>query len=238
MARPVTPTSTLADLVIEAPARAAVFEQAGIDYCCAGVRTLESACSDADVDLADLSAQLECIDREVEPPPTGITALVDHLLGTHHRYLHDALPRTSALAAKVLDVHGERHPDLAALHAAVLDLQADLAPHLMKEELVLFPACREVDLATGPIRLPFGPMSNPVSQLMHEHDTTGTLLGRLQAHLEEHPLPDDASASYTSLYRTLSELIDDTHRHVFKENHLLFPAVVEREQVLSVADQG
>ena len=39
MTRPVAPTSTLADLVIEAPARATVFEYAGIDYCCAGVRT-------------------------------------------------------------------------------------------------------------------------------------------------------------------------------------------------------
>ncbi len=238
MTRPVAPTSTLADLVIAAPARAAVFEQAGIDYCCAGMRTLESACSDANVDLADLSAQLECIDHAVEPPPTGIIALVDHLLGTHHRYLHDALPRTSALAAKVLDVHGERHPDLAALHAAVLELQADLEPHLMKEELVLFPACREVDLATGPIRLPFGSTSNPVSQLMREHDRTGALLSRLEAHLDEHPLPDDACASYTSLYRSLRQLIADTHQHVFKENHLLFPAVVERERLLSVADRG
>jgi len=238
MARPVTPTSTLADLVIEAPARTAVFEQAGIDYCCAGARTLESACSDADVDLAELSARLEAVDQEVEPAPTGIAALVDHLLDTHHRYLHETLPRNSALAAKVLDVHGERHPDLAALHAAVLELEADLGPHLMKEELVLFPACREVDLATGPVRLPFGPVSNPVSQLMREHDVTGALLGRLQAHLDEHPLPDDACASYTLLYRSLSDLIDDTHRHVFKENHLLFPAVEEREQLLGATERG
>lgn len=228
MTHPVTPTNTLAELVIDAPARAAVFEQAGIDYCCAGARTLEQACDEADVDLADLTARLAHVETAVEPPPSGITALVDHLLDTHHRYLHESLPRLDELATKVLRVHGDRHPDLGVLHEMALELHAELAPHLMKEELVLFPACREIDEATEPVTFPFGSVSNPVRVLEREHDIAGVLLSKLQAHLDEHALPEDACASYTAFYAALRELIDDTHRHVFKENHLLFPAVLQR----------
>jgi len=228
MTKPVTPTSTLAELVIDAPARAAVFEDAGIDYCCAGGRTLEQACVEADIDLADLLDRIAHVETTVEPPPSGITALVDHLLETHHRYLHESLPRLDELATKVLRVHGERHPDLVVLHAMVLELHAELEPHLMKEELVLFPACREIDEATEPLTFPFGPVSNPVRVLEREHDIAGALLSKLQVHLDEHALPDDACASYTAFYAALRELIDDTHRHVFKENHLLFPAVLQR----------
>jgi len=235
MTQPVTPTSTLAELVIDVPARAAVFDHAGIDYCCEGARTLERACAEADVDLTDLTARLAQIETTVEPPPSGITALVGHLLDTHHRYLHDALPRLDDLATNVLRVHGDRHPDLVALHQAVFELHADLEPHLMKEELILFPACLEIDAASGPVDLPFGSVSNPVRVLMREHDTTGALLADVQIHLDDHPLPEDACASYTALYATLRELIDDTHQHVFKENHLLFPAVIERWTDLNAA---
>lgn len=118
--------------------------------------------------------------------------------------LHQTLPRIDELAATVLDVHRERHPDLAVLRSAVLELRADLEPHLMKEELVLFPARREVGIATGPVHLPFGSVRNPVGMLMREHDTTGVMLSGLQAHLAEHPLPDGACASYTTLYRALA----------------------------------
>lgn len=232
MTQRITPTSTLADLVIEVPGRAWVLERAGLDYCCAGAHTLAGACAEAQLDLAEVTAALEQVDAPSESPPAGITALVEHLLETHHRYLHENLPRLGELATKVLRVHGERHPELADIQATVFELQADLEPHLMKEEMILFPACRAVDAASSPVDLAFGTMSNPVRALMREHATTGTLLDRLRTQLDEHPLPDDACASYTALHGSIRELIHDTHDHVFKENHVLFPAVIEREQRL------
>jgi regulator of cell morphogenesis and NO signaling len=231
--RPIAPDSTLADLVIEVPGRARVLEGAGLDYCCAGAHTLAGACAEAQLDLAEVTAALEHVEASNDRPPRSIAALVDHLLDTHHRYLHENLPRLAELATKVLRVHGERHSDLATLHATVFELQADLEPHLMKEELVLFPACRALDSADGPIDFPFGTTSNPVRMLMREHDTTGALLARLELHLDQHPLPDDACASYAALYASVRELVQDTHDHVFKENHLLFPAIIERERELA-----
>ena len=39
-------------------------------------------------------------------------------------------------------------------------------------------------------------------------------------------MPPDACASYRSLYERLAALELDTHQHIHKENHVLFPSVL------------
>lgn len=41
----ITQERTVAELVLERPARSRVFESLGIDYCCGGKKTLEEACA-------------------------------------------------------------------------------------------------------------------------------------------------------------------------------------------------
>ena len=60
-------------------------------------------------------------------------ALAAHIVDTHHRYLHEELPLVDALAARVLSVHGDRHPELAEVRRFVAAIRADMGPHLMKE---------------------------------------------------------------------------------------------------------
>lgn len=233
---PITGARTLAELVIEVPSRAAVFEDRGLDYCCAGTRTLASACAEASLEVEQIAAELGAVEPTHAPPPTGIAPMIEHILERHHRYLHRELPRLGALATRVLGVHGTRHPDLADLHATVFALQADLEPHLMKEELVVFPACRALVAPDGPLAV--GTISNPVRALISDHHGTGALLDRLSEHLDRHRLPHDACASYAALYSAIRALITDTHEHVFEENHLLFPAVLERDRRLRGATDG
>jgi regulator of cell morphogenesis and NO signaling len=62
--------------------------------------------------------------------------------------------------------------------------------------------------------------------MMLEHDRCGELLIELRAVSRDFAVPDDACASYRSLYERLDALELDTHRHIHKENHVLFPAAV------------
>jgi len=76
----------------------------------------------------------------VEPPlwtAMGVCQLVDHIELTHHRHLWNELPRLDTLAARVIGIHGDHHPELIAIRE---DLGAVLVPHLLDEERVLFPA--------------------------------------------------------------------------------------------------
>ncbi len=218
---------SLGDLVAACPAAARVLEAYGLDYCCHGERTLDAACAAAGVDAAEVDAALAALDASGDTMWTTLDApeLAAHIVETHHRYLHDELPLLDALAAKVVDVHGERHPELVEARRLVEALRADLEPHLLKEERVLFPAIAA--LAEGQRDFPFGSIANPIRMMTLEHDRAGELLRELRAATAGYSVPDDACASYRSLYERLAALEADTHLHVLKENHTLFPDVLQ-----------
>lgn len=224
---------SLAELVTESPARARVFERHGLDYCCHGGQSLADACGSAGVDPDAVLASL----RETGPAPApwagaGIGALLDHIEATHHAYLRDELPRLDALFDRVIEAHRERHPELLGAQATFRALRADLEPHMLKEERILFPACRALAESEAPLDLPFGTVGNPISVMEQDHDAVGELLERLREQTDGYRPPDDACASYRSLYEGLDELAADTHLHVHTENNVLFPLVLERERAL------
>jgi regulator of cell morphogenesis and NO signaling len=217
---------TLGDLVASVPGSARVLESYGLDYCCRGARPLADACAQGALDVHEVVAAL----RDLEPGPApdwssmSPADLVDHVESTHHRYLHTELPRLDALAQKVASVHGGRHPELMDVLADLRDLRDDLEPHLAKEERVLFPAVRHL-VAESEAGRPAMQLDAPIRVMRAEHDRAGELLAQLRADARDFAVPDDGCASYRALYEGLAELESDTHLHVHKENHLLFPAV-------------
>jgi regulator of cell morphogenesis and NO signaling len=219
-------TETLGDLVAANPAAARILDGFGLDYCCHGDRTLADACATAGVDAEAVAAELAEVDVDGDTtwttldPPT----LAEHIVATHHRYLWEELPLLESLAAKVHAVHGERHPELAEVEELVAEVRADLEPHLQKEERVLFPAIAA--LAGGQREFAFGSVANPIRMMSLEHDRAGELLARLRAVTGGYTPPADGCASYRSLYERLAALELDTHLHVHKENHTLFPAAL------------
>lgn len=222
----------LADIVDLVPGAPRVLESFGLDYCCGGQQTLAAASEDRGIDAQAVIAALDSLDAGPAPDWVAMTpeALVDHLLSTHHPYLHDELPRIEALAEKVAGVHGERHPELVELYRMCTALRADLEPHMAKEEQILFPMVRELVAADVPPSFHCGSVANPVSAMMREHEHTGALLESMNELTDGYTVPEDACASYRALFEGLVALEADTHLHVHKENNSLFPAVVALEK--------
>ncbi|MGZ4715359.1 MAG: iron-sulfur cluster repair di-iron protein [Acidimicrobiales bacterium] len=231
----IDPSTTLADLVTQRPALARELERRSLDYCCGGQHSLAEACARRGLDVDETAAALGAVGSP-DPAPWatfGPAELVDHLEATHHAYLHEELPRLTALSEKVAQVHGGRHPELLEVLRLCRELRDDLEPHLAKEERVLFPMIRELAVADGTRPdLHCGSVANPISVMMVEHDRAGDLLAALREVTDDHTVPDDACASYTALYLGLEQLEADTHLHVHKENNLLFPAVIALEAEL------
>ncbi len=235
MTDPIDPQATLATLVTERPGLAPLLETMGLDYCCGGQQTLAAAVEHAGGDLDATVAALSGAAPTATPADwaeLGLTELAAHIENTHHAYLHEALPRLEALAAKVATVHGERHPELGGVHALVIALRADLEPHLAKEEHVLFPMIGVLDTATEAPTFHCGSVRNPIAVMSAEHDRAGELLAALRASTAGYEVPADGCASYRALYDGLAELEADTHLHVHKENNRLFPAAVAAEAAL------
>lgn len=155
--------------------------------------------------------------------------LVDHLEATHHRYLWDEMPRVTALVDKIVAVHGERHPELVEVASCFAQVRADLEPHMLKEERMLFPMIRELAAATEVPTFPCGSLQNPISVMLVEHDAVGDLLAELHRLTGGYALPADGCASYKACFAAMADLEADTHLHIHKENNVLFPMVVQLE---------
>lgn len=226
---PVPLDRTLGELVAERPARARVLERLGLDYCCHGNRSIAAAATAAGLDPVTVAEDLGAV---TDPAGAGIdsldpSALIDHIVAVHHVYLHEELPLLVELAVKVREVHGDRHPELHRVAGLASEIRDDLAPHLAKEEQVLFPAIRK--WLEGERSFPFGSIGNPIRMMMLEHDRAGELLEDLRAVTNDYSVPADGCTSYRSLYERLANLEADTHRHVHLENNVLFPAVTAVE---------
>lgn len=223
-------------LVAERPARSRVFESYGIDYCCGGKRTLAEACERKGIDatrvLEDLVAIEEVGTADVEnPKEMSLTALADHIEATHHVYLRRELPRLDRMVDKVFTVHGETHEWLADVKTTFADLVAELMPHMMKEEQILFPMIREIDRGGDSRQTPFGSVNNPIRAMEKEHANAGEALLRLRTITNGYTPPEGACNTFRAMLDGLSELEADTHEHIHKENNILFPRA-------SLAEQG
>ena len=135
---------------------------------------------------------------------------------------------------KVCSVHGKNHPELDAMRDTFGGLADELTTHLMKEEMMLFPyIVRMEESAVAKetvVPSPFGSVRNPVSMMMHEHDSAGNALRSLRHASNGYASPPDACISFQTLYRALAELEADLHQHIHLENNILFPRAVEMER--------
>ena len=180
---------TVRELALENAGATRLFEKLGIDYCCGGGRTIEQACKAAHLSVDAVLEQLEAPQgsssgqkgRNWQAEPLG--DLISHIKSTHHPYVRESLTRICILLAKVCSVHGANHPELLQLRDIFEDLSEELASHLMKEEMVLFPyivRMEEAVMEKSPILPPpFGTVQNPVAMMEHEHDSAGNACGAL-----------------------------------------------------------
>ena len=81
---------------------------------------------------------------------------------------------------------------------------------------------------------PFGSVRNPVSTMMHAHDSAGNALRGLRQASHGYTAPADACISFQTLYRALAEFEADLHQHIHLENNILFPRAVEMERTHAI----
>ena len=234
LASPVTPETTLGELVAARPLLARLFERLGLDYCCGGKQTLAVACARRGLDVATTIALLDSAGAalaagpaEVDAAAMGLAELAGHIETTHHAYLKAELPRLVEMADRVAAKHGWRDARLPELAGAVRTLAAEMTDHMRKEEVVLFPLVRQIE-AGGADGFHCGSIANPIRQMEAEHEAAGQLTARLRE-LTDGFTPDaDACNTHRALLAGLAEFESDLHRHVHKENNVLFPRALAR----------
>ncbi|MCG3181792.1 MAG: Iron-sulfur cluster repair protein YtfE [Phycisphaerae bacterium] len=232
-------TDTLVgDFVTARPSRARVFEQFGIDYCCGGRTPLAEAAAakglDAQVVLAAIvSHDAQTPSDEINWSNRPMTELADHIEQTHHAYLKAELPRLGQIVAKVAQVHGPNHAELAEVRDVFAGLRNEMEAHMAKEEQILFPMIRELETANAAPQAHSVSVANPIGVMEHEHDNAGAALARLRELTGGFVTPPDGCNTYRVMNDGLAALEADFHRHIHKENNILFPRAIAIEHELA-----
>ena len=151
----------------------------------------------------------------------SLAQLADHIEQTHHAYLKDELPRLVEMAQRVAYKHGHRDPRLPEMAETVVTLAQEMFSHMHKEEQILFPLVREID--AGQLGKFAASIANPIRQMEAEHDDAGRATERLRE-LTDGFTPDaEACNTHRALLDGLARFESDLHRHVHKENNVMFP---------------
>jgi regulator of cell morphogenesis and NO signaling len=235
-------TETVRDIALRNPQSIRVFERFGIDYCCGGRKPLAEACSAGNLSIDEVLAALNAAAEEtpatsaatsVDWAPASLRKLMEHIVATHHVYVTQELPRLAVLAQKVVNRHGDTQAHLLALQIAVGELDAELTPHLQKEELILFPYIAKfeaaIDSGSGFPDACFGTVANPIAMMTSEHEAAGAVLAEIQELSGNFTPPVGACPTYLAYYQGLMEFQKDLHQHIHLENNILFPRAVLME---------
>jgi len=228
-----TPETAIGSMVSAQPGLARVFERLGLDYCCGGKQTLAQACANKGLDAATVIAMLEAASvaptTEMDPAGMTLTQLADHIEQTHHVYVKAELPRLVEMAEKVAHKHAWRDARLPAVAATVVALANEMTSHMQKEEMILFPLVRQI-YAGETSGFHCGSIANPIRVMEAEHESAGNATARLRE-LTDGFTPDaEACNTHRTLLASLAEFESDLHRHVHKENNILFPRALAKEK--------
>jgi regulator of cell morphogenesis and NO signaling len=243
----ITPDTRIADIATAKPATIKVFQRYNIDFCCGGKRPLAEACQERHMTFGELRFALEAAEAAGRPDLPSAEAplqeLVRFIVDHYHADLREELPRLGQMAAKVLNVHGGRHPEvIPALEATFRALREELEMHMMKEERVLFPyVVRLEEMAAAGRTLPtspFGSIDAPIGAMEHEHDDAGRALARMRELTRGYRPPEGACNTFRGLYHGLEQLETALHEHIHLENNVLFPRAARLERELMGREVG
>ncbi len=222
---------TVGEIVAHDYRAAGVFQRHGIDFCCGGRRPLAEAAEAKGIAVTVIVSELQRLDG---PPAIAVengtcAELIAHIVDRHHGYLRTALPTITAYLEKLVNVHGGRHPELAAIAGRFRDVREELESHMYKEEQILFPLIEQVERAdTGRAAAPSGPPVAGIVEVMEaEHTAAGTALADMRTLSRDYVVPADGCTTYAACYRSLAEFESDLHRHIHLENNVLFPRASE-----------
>lgn len=230
---------TIGQMVAEDYRKASVFEAFGIDFCCKGNKTMDEVCDAKGINKHLLLKDLEKIKNTETTNPFDYNSwpldlLADYIEKKHHRYVEEKTVQLKQYLEKISMVHGKQHPELFKIKELFLESAGDLAAHMKKEELILFPYIRKLVVAQKDKnsfnRPQFGTIQNPIEMMKHDHDHEGERFRQIAELSNNYQAPADGCNTYKVTFSLLKEFENDLHLHIHLENNILFPKSIELEK--------
>lgn len=225
-------TQTLGQIVAGNYKAASVFDKYELDFCCGGKRTLEDACQRKHINVSDVEKDLETVLGN-GPEPTafkdmGPSMLISYILIHHHFYIQQNMPLIQQHLDKVAFKHGDNFPYMKKVAELFSELGDELMMHMKKEEMILFPAIREMERLQSlgePISAGLLNVTTPMMVMEKEHEIAGGLMEEIRTLTGHYSIPDGACTTFRISQMELKEFEEKLHEHVHLENNILFEDV-------------
>ena len=232
----------IAKFAADLPGAMAIFESLGLDYACAGDRSLDDAAHAEgiapEVVIATLR-RLKAVEQAESWNDRPLADLTHHLVEQHHRFVRGELARIAIRLADLCSSPGGGQPDLMSLRAAFARLSKMILPHLHHEEEKVFRAVEALEKtwqSNEPLADTHAGLIATLRQLADEH---GAIDAQLRAMRElrfrladSNELPPRCSL----ILEDLATLEAHLHEYIFLENCILFPrAAALLEQAIAPA---
>ncbi|MGO2358637.1 iron-sulfur cluster repair di-iron protein [Mesonia sp.] len=233
------------ELVAQDYRMAQIFKDHKIDFCCNGDRSLTAVCEKKNISVDQLVEKLENVSSQKDAENINfdvwpLDLLADYIQKTHHRYVEKQSIVLKAYLDKLCKVHGNQHPELHEIKSLFSDSAGELAAHMKKEELILFPFIKKMNTAKDTQQaMPqasFQTVENPIEMMMHDHDAEGERFRKIAELSDDYTPPADACQTYRVTFSLLEEFENDLHKHIHLENNMLFPKAIalEKESLTAV----
>jgi regulator of cell morphogenesis and NO signaling len=235
----------IAKLAAETPGARAVFESFGLDYACAGNRSLDDAAHAEGIAPSVVLDALRHWKGSEKPPQWNewsLSALTRHLAEQHHRLVRDELSHLAVRMAEICTTPDGLPSYLLALREAFRKLSDLLLPHFHEEEEVSFRVIEALERtwqSGGAHATTIAALEPALRVLVEEH---GAISAQLRI-IRELRLRLDESESLTlqcsSVLDDLAALEAHLHEFMFVENCVLFPrASALAEHISKDAEHG
>ncbi|WP_336516638.1 DUF542 domain-containing protein [Pollutibacter soli] len=233
----------VSDIVERDYRTAAVFRKYGIEYCCAGKKSLEAACFIAGVNIDQVKNELDLASRK-HPELTNlpfetwhVDFLTAYIVNVHHHFIREALPEAVSVVGQFAEHHEKKFPHMQEVTQLLKNLHEEIIPRLSYEEDVLFPYMCQVEHAfenNGDYgRLLVKTLRKPLEQMsLQHHQLINETILRLRELTTDYLPVAGACLSHRLSMQLINAIDNDLSQHIYLENEILIPRVLSREKSL------
>jgi regulator of cell morphogenesis and NO signaling len=222
----IDPHSPISTLAADIPGARSIFEDVGIDYACAGNRSLEDAAHEMGVDLDRVVTSIRGIavpGSKAAWSDAPLTDLVNFVERGHHQFLKEQLQVVVRRLFGLCVPSAQPSEDLRSLRAAMGRLSDMLQRHIDREERDLFPAIAALEERTPP---ECNALRARIGNTITEHGTISVQLRTIRGLRLRLQRSGELSPSTAAVLNAIANLEAHLHEFMFLENHFLFPRAV------------
>ena len=223
---------------------ATIFNKYKIDFCCNGHKNFGEVCEAKKIDIDARTNELDSVINSTQKANVDFQSwpldlLADYIEKKHHRYIEQRSPEIKAYLDKLCKVHGNNHPELFKINELFSEGAGELAQHMKKEELMLFPKIKGlvklVEKNDSEANKKPGSVSTIVQAMIAEHENEGVRFKQIAQLTDNYSVPADGCSTYNVTFSLLKEFEEDLYMHIHLENNILFPGTIELEKKVNQA---